>query len=207
MLPVTKVNSMKQKEIVLTLSILAEKGACNRGIEEFKKWYPSGSAPLSEVLRKLQELANTSTDYVKYVEYAIWLRISFPSTQEPLVLNELTEKVIIHNGDVTINCDIDGDYVIIVNGNLNIKGDANLTGRAVIWAKNVKAINITLDFFADIRVEETIDTINIEAYEDARIEADEINTQYIMDDDGTRIHGKINLIRPSSNQQNTTTAS
>ena len=219
---------MQKKEIVLTLGLLAEKGACNQGIRKFKRWYPNGHATLTEVLRKLQELASTSADYDEYeiyIEYAKWLLLRFPSTQEPLVLNKLTEKVIIHNGNLTINCDIDGDRIIIGNGDLNIEGGANLTGRAVIWAKNVKGQNITLydcatiwagaiDTIniaayddADIFVEETIDTINIAAYDQSGIWAQKINVQNIMDDSRWGIHGDINLIRPSSNQQNTNTAS
>ena len=252
---------MQKKEIVLTLGLLAEKGACKLGIEEFKKWYPSGSAPLSEVLRKLQELASTSADYDEYVGYAKWLFDIFPPTQETLVLNELTEKVIIHNGNLTINCDIDGDRIIIGNGDLNIEGGANLTGWVEIQAKNVKGQNITLYDcatiwagaidtiniaayddaeigvktmaatniaaygdakissgtidtqnivaydYAGIFVEETIDTINIAAYDQSEIWAKKINAQNIMDDSRWGIHGDINLIRPSSNQQNTNTAS
>ena len=220
---------MQKKEIVLTLGLLAEKGACNRGIEEFKKWYPSGSAPLSEVLRKLQELASTSADYNEYeiyIEYAKWLLRRSPSTQEPLVLNELTEKVIIHNGNLTINCDIDGEYTIISNGNLNIKSSANLTGNTYIWAKNVKGQNITLYDCAGVDAKiidatniavygnaaiwakKTIDAINIAAYDDAGISAQKINVQNIIDDSYEGIYGKINLIRPpQTNPQNTNTAS
>ena len=216
---------MQKKEIVLTLGLLAEKGACNQGIREFKKWYPSGSAPLSEVLRKLQILANTAHNPLKYVDYARWLVDNFPPTQETLVLNELTEKVIIHNGDVTINCDIDGDRIIIGNGDLNIEGGANLTGWVVIQAKNVKGQNITLydcatilavtidtiniAAYDDARISAvTIDTINIAAYDDAGIRAKKINVQNIIDDSYDGIHGDINLITPpQTNPQNTNTAS
>lgn len=180
---------MQKKEIVLTLGLLAEKGACDRGIEEFKKWYPSGSAPLSEVLRKLQELASTSADYDEYVGYAKWLFDIFPPTQETLVLNELTEKVIIHNGNVTINCDIDGDYVIIVNGNLNIKGIVNLTGWAQIYAmKTIKATNITADGDARIWAERKVKANDITAYGDARIGVGKtINAENITADAKARI--------------------
>ena len=224
---------MQKKEIVLTLGFLAEKRACKQGLYDFEKWYPSGSAPLTEVLRKLQELANTSIkygEYLKYGEYvghAKWLVDNFPPTQEPLVLNELTEKVIIHNGDIDIKSSIDGNHIIIGNGDLNIAGGANLSGAAEIWAKNViaKDKTIALDDFAKILARKTIDaqniaakdhagiwavtidTINIAAKDYAAIWAHEINTQNIMYDDSARIHGYINLIQPSSNQQNTTTAS
>lgn len=192
---------MQKKEIVLTLGLLAEKGACKRGLEEFKKWYPSGSAPLSEVLRKLQELANTSTDYLKYAYYAKWLIFRFPPTQEPLVLNELTEKVIIHNGDLTIKKGVKGARVIIINGDLNIEGGANLTGDAEIWAENVIAKNktIALDDCATIWADETIDAKNIAAKDCSGIWAEKINVQNIMDDTRWRIRGDINLIQPSSN--------
>lgn len=253
---------MQKKEIVLTLELLAEKGACARGIEEFKKWYPSGSAPLSEVLRKLQKLANTSIKYgkhLKYVDYARWLILRFPPTQEPLVLNKLTGKIIFWNGNINIKSSIDGERFIIGNGYLNIEGDVNLTGRAEIWARReVKAINIAADHhakilagtidaqnitaydhsgidaktidaeniaakdfagifagtidaekiaakdYAGIRAWGTMDAVNIAAYGDAGIDADEINTQNIMDDTGTRIRGEINIIQPSSNPQNVT---
>ena len=218
---------MQQKENEVSSDALAERYACDRGIEEFERCYPNDSAPISEVLRKLQELTNTSTDYGEYVEYAKWLIRHFSPTQELLVLNELTGKFIFHNGDVTINCDIDGDYVIIVNGDLNIKGNVKLTGGAEIYAKNVIAQTktIELDDFAGISAEETIDaqniaakgnaeiwaetvdTINIAAKGRAEIWAHEINVQNIMDDDGTRIRGEINIIQPSSNPQNTSTAS
>ncbi len=250
---------MQKKENEVSSDALAEKGACKLGIEEFKRWYPNGHATLTEVLRKLQILANTAHNPLKYVDYARWLFDNFPPTQEPLVLNELTEKVIIHNGNLTINCDIDGDYVIIVNGNLNIKGNVNLTGWALIWAKTINAENITADgdariwaktinaenitadgdarIWADRKVKanditvygdariwagktinaenitadakariwanKTIDATNIAAYGNAGIWAGEINAQNIMED-GVIIHGKINIIHPSSNPQNVT---
>ena len=175
---------MKKTDIVLSLELLADRGACEQGLYDFEKWYPSDSAPLSEVLRKIQELAYTN---IEYVDYAIWLTQKFPPTQEPLVLNELTEKVIIHNGDVTINCDIDGDYVIIVNGNLNIKGDANLSNSAQIRAKNVKGQNITLYDFAEICMDKTVDAINISANGHARIWAVTIDAKNIKADDKARI--------------------
>lgn len=246
MLPVTRTDIMKKKEIKLTRDLLAEKYACDRGIKEFERWYPYGHVPISEVIRKLQELANTDTEYVKYVDCAKWLFDTFPPTQEPLVLNELNRKVIIHNGDIDIYSDVDGEYTIICNGNLNIKGNVKLTGSAKISAKKeVKAINITTYGDAGIWAEKTIDTINIAAdgntaigagktintiniatknyaiirawktikainiaaKDRSKIWAKKINTQNIMDGDGKRSHGKINLIRPSSNQQNTNTAS
>ena len=226
MFPFTRTDIMQKKEIVLTLGLLAEKRACNQGIREFKRWYPNGHATLTEVLRKLQILANTAHNPLKYVDYARWLVDNFPPTQEPLVLNELTEKVIIHNGNLTINCDIDGDRIIIGNGDLNIEGGANLTGWVEIQAKNVKGQNITLYDCATIWAEETIkaknvtaygdarisavtiDTINIAAYDDAGIRAKKINVQNIIDDSYDGIHGDINLITPpQTNPQNTSTAS
>ena len=164
---------MQKKEIVLTLGLLAEKGACNRGIEEFKKWYPSGSAPLSEVLRKLQELASTARNPLKYVNYAKWLVNNYPPTQEPLVLTELTEKVIIHNGNIDIKSSIDGERFIIGNGDVNIKGGVKLTEWVQISAKNVKGQNITLYGYAGISAEETIDAENITLYGYADISAEE----------------------------------
>ena len=189
---------MQKKEIVLTLELLVRMDASEKLLEFFKERYPNSSATLSEVLSDLQELANTDTeypDYEKYVDHAIWLILYSPPTQEPLVLNELTEKVIIHNGDVTINCDIDGDYVIIGNGKLNIKGDANVTGYAYIWAKEnidaknikadghariwvgktIKAINIKADGHARIWVAESVNPVNIKAYGKAEISAESVN--------------------------------
>ena len=290
---------MQKKEIVLTLELLVRMDASEKLLEFFKERYPNSSATLSEVLSDLQELANTDTEYVGC---ALWLFDTFPPTQEPLVLNELTDKVIIHNGNLTIKVNIAGDRIIIVNGDLNTEGGINLNGHGCIWAKRVKtkniaangraviwvqetidtkdtkniaangdariwanetikAINITaygrakiwametmkaknikangdaeiwadetIDVeniaaydraeiwakekvdaikivaydFAKIWAVETIDAIKIEAYDDAKIEANEINTQYIMDDDRTMIYGEINIIRPSSNQQNVT---
>ncbi len=220
---------MQKKEIVLTLELLVRMDASEKLLEFFKERYPNSSATLSEVLSDLQELANTDTecpDYEKYVDHAIWLILYSPPTQEPLVLNELNRKVIIHNGDVTINCDIDGGYIIIGNGKLNIKGNVNLTGYAYIWAKEnidaknikadghariwvneiIKAINIAAYGYAGILANKTIDAKNITADGDAKISALEITTQNIMDD-GERIHGEINIIHPSSNQPNTNTAS
>ncbi|MCX8749041.1 hypothetical protein J3U75_06550 [Snodgrassella sp. B3088] len=254
---------MQKKENEVSSDALAERYACNRGIEEFKRWYPNGHAPLTGVLRKLQELASTSADYDEYVEYAKWLFDNFPPTQETLVLNELTEKVIFWNGDIDIKSGIDGDHIIIGNGDLNIAGGVKLTECARIWAKNVKGQNITLydcagiwaeetikainiaayddaeigvktidavniaaygdagilaeetikainiAAYGDARIsaEETIDAVNIAAYDQSEISAKKINTQNIMDDTRWGIRGDINLIRPSSNQQNTTTAS
>ena len=193
---------MKKKENEVSSDALAKKGACKLGIEEFKKWYPSGSATLTEVLRKLQELASTSADYDEYeiyIEYAIWLFDNFPPTQETLVLNELTEKVIIHNGDVTIKKGVKGERFIINNGDLNIEGGANLSGAAEIWAENVKAKDITLFDDAEIWANKTIDATNIAAKDCSEIWAKKINAQNIMDDDGAIIYGDINIIQPSSN--------
>ena len=170
---------MQKKEIVLTLGFLAEKDACDRGIEEFKKWYPSGSAPLSTVLRKLQKLANTSTKYLKYVDYARWLILRFPPTQEPLVLNKLTGKFLFWNGDINIKSGIDGERFIIGNGNVNIKGNGNLNGRTRIWArKEVKAINIAAKDYAEI-LAGTIDAQNITAYDHSGIDAKTIDAENI----------------------------
>ena len=169
---------MKQKEIVLTRGVLARKGACKRGIEEFKRRYPNGHATLTEVLSDLQELANTSTGYVKYVEYAKWLIRHFPPTQKPLVLDELTDKFIFHNGDLTIKKGVKGDHIIIGNGDLNIEDDVNLTGWVDIQAKNVKGQNITLYDCAGISAGK-IKAKNIKAYGDAGILAGKIKAKNI----------------------------
>ena len=218
---------MKKKNIILTRGLLAEKGVCDLGLYDFKKWYPYGSASISTVLRKLQELANTTPDYLKYVDYAIWLIRRFPPTQETLVLKESTEKVIFWNGDINIKAGIDGERFIIGNGDLNIEGDVNVTGDAKIWAERVKAINIaakdyakicageTIDAqniatknYAVIRAGKTIDTINIAAKGHSGIWAKKINVQNIIDDYRVRIHGDINLINPpQTNPQYTNTAS
>lgn len=197
---------MQKKEIFLSLDILAKLGASEELLEFFKENYPNDSASISKVLSDLQELANTSTEYVdsatlsevvkklqelantdtEYVDYAFWLIRHFPPTQEPLVLNELNRKVIICNGDLTIKTDFDGEKVIIVNGKLNIEGNANLKGDSVIWA------------------EKTIDAINIAADGYAVIGAEKTNVQKITPDDWLGLHGDINIIQPSSNPQNVT---
>ena len=169
---------MQKKENEVSSDALAKKGACKLGIEEFKKWYPSGSAPLSEVLRELQILANTALNPLKYVDYARWLFDNFPPTQKPLVLDELTDKFIFHNGDLTIKKGV-GDSIIIDNGDLNIEDDVNLTGWVEIQAKNVKGQNITLYDFAGISAAETIKAINIWAYSSAGIDAKTIDATNI----------------------------
>lgn len=142
---------MQKKEIKLTRGCLAQKGASKELLEFFKERYLNDSAPISEVLRELQEKSNTDIDYGEYVEYAIWLFDNFSPTQEPLVLSELNRKVIIHNGDIDIYSDVDGEYTIIGNGELNIKGDANLTDCAGIWARGkVEAPNIATNDFSGI---------------------------------------------------------
>ncbi len=140
---------MKKKDIVLTYSLLAEKGASEELLKYFRAIYPNGSASISEVLSYLQELAGINTEYVGY---AVWIIDHFPPTQEPLVLNELTGKFIFHNGDINIKVDIDGEYTILSNGELNMEGNANLIGNARISAKKVKARNknITLNDYARI---------------------------------------------------------
>ena len=173
---------MKKKEIKLTRDLLAEKGASDLGIEEFERWYPYGHVPLSEVFRKLQELASTSIKYVEYLKYVSYVKslIShFPPTQEPLVLNELTEKVIFWNGDIDIYSDVDGKYTIICNGELNIKGGANLTGQGYLLGKTIKAINIAADGNAGISAWKTIDAINIEVKDFAGINAKTIDAEKI----------------------------
>ena len=207
---------MQKKENEVSSDALAEKDACDRGIEEFKRWYPNDSATLTEVFRKLQILANTALNPLKYVDYAKWLVNNYPPTQETLVLNELTEKVIIHNGNIDIKSSIDGERFIIGNGDVNIKGGVKLTEWVQISAKNVKGQNITLYGYAgisakgnidvknitaygyaDISAEETIKATNIAAYGNAGIWAYEINTQSIISNGN--IYAKISLIQPSSN--------
>ena len=166
MLPVTRTDSMKKKDIVLTQSLLTEKEAKEELLDFFKKQYPNGSAPIFKVLSDLQEFASTSTEYLGYVEYvgyAIWLLLRFPSTQKPLVLNELTGKFIFHNGDVTIKKGVKGECFIVVNGNLNIEGNIELTGWGKIWAKKIKAINIKANGHAIISARGALDAENIEA--------------------------------------------
>ena len=184
---------MRQKEIELTFGILAKKEANEELLAFFKKQYPNGSVTLSEVLRDLYELANTETKDVKlsaYVGYAFWLLHNFPPTQAPLFL-KLTKKFLVWNGNVNITSGINGERFIIVNGDLNIEGDINLTGHAKIWvagtvnaknitakdhakiwAKTVDAKNITANGNADIW-SETVDAKNIEAKGHAVIWADE----------------------------------
>lgn len=158
---------MHEKEIFLSLDILAKMDASEKLLEFFKERYPNSSATLSEVLSDLQELANTDTEYVGCAQ---WLIETFPPTQEPLVLNELTEKVIIYNGNLTIKANIAGDSIIIVNGDLNTEGGVNLNGHGYIWAKNViaKDKTIALDVKAQI-VAETVDAKNIAAKGSAKI--------------------------------------
>ena len=132
---------MQKKEIFLSLGILTQMGAYEELLEFFKERYSNDSATLSGVISDLQDLANAEAEYTKYIDCAIWLFDTFPPTQGHLVLNELTEKVIIHNGNLTIKKGVKGERVIIVNGDLNIEGGANLNGRTKIYAKNVIAKN------------------------------------------------------------------
>lgn len=160
---------MQEKEIFLSLDILAKLGASKKLLEFFKENYPNDSATLSEVIIKFQELANTDTD-TGYAGCAIWLFDTFPSTQEPLVLNELNRKVIIYNGNLTIKVNIDGDRIIIVNSDLNTEDGVNLNGYGYICAKNViaKDKTLALDVKAQI-VAETLDAKNIAAKGSAKI--------------------------------------
>ena len=143
---------MQKKEIFLSLGILTQMGAYEELLEFFKERYSNDSATLSGVISELQDLANAEAEYTKYIDCAIWLFDTFSPTQEPLVLYELTEKVIIHNGNLTIKKGVKGERVIVVNGDLNIEGGANLNGRTKIYAKNVIAKNkaIALDDWVEI---------------------------------------------------------
>ena len=182
---------MHEKEIFLSLDILAKMDASEKLLEFFKERYPNSSATLSEVLSDLQELANTDTEYVGCAQ---WLIETFPPTQEPLVLNELTEKVIIHNGNLTIKANIAGDRIIIVNGDLNTEGGVNLNGHGYIWAKNViaKDKTIALDVKAQI-VAETVDAKNIVLYDFAEIWArGKVEAPNIATNDLSGIYDKVN---------------
>lgn len=158
---------MQEKEIFLSLDILAKMGAYKELLEFFKERYSNDSATLSGVISDLQESVSTSTkglEYIRYAGYAKWLFGAFPPTQEPLVLSELNRKVIIHNGAVNIKSGIDGDPIIISNGDLDIDGKANLSGHARIWASGAIDIkNIKTDDSTDIWSGKSIKAINIAA--------------------------------------------
>lgn len=189
---------MHEKEIFLSLDILAKLGASKKLLEFFKENYPNDSATLSEVIIKLQELANTDTD-TGYVGCAIWLFDIFPPTQEPLVLSELNRKVIIYNGNLTIKVNIDGDRIIIVNGNLNTEDGVNLNGYGYICAKNViaKDKTIALDVEAQI-VAETLDAQKIAAKGSAKIWAKkDVNATNIVLDDFAEIWARGEVEAPN----------
>ena len=59
----------------------------------------------------------------------------------------------------------------------------------------------------EIWVEGNVDATNIVAKGHTQISAEKINTQNIMQGNGTLIRGEIDIIQPSSNPQNTNTAS
>lgn len=203
---------MQEKEIFLSLDILAKLGASKKLLEFFKENYPNDSATLSEVIIKLQELANTDTD-TGYVGCAIWLFDTFPPTQEPLVLSELNRKIIIHNGNLTIKVNIAGDRIIIVNGDLNTEGGVNLNGYGYICARNViaknktivldgeaqtvaetvDAQNIILNLLAKIWAKKDVNAINIVLYGFAEIWArGKVEAPNIVTNDTSRIYGKVN---------------
>ncbi|PIT38725.1 hypothetical protein [Snodgrassella alvi] len=182
---------MKKKEVELPLSLLAEKGVWGQMLEDFKKQCPNGSAPISEVLSNLQKPASTS---YKYVGLAIWIIKNFPPTQEPLVLNEPTRKVIFWNGDVTINCDIDGKYLVVVNGKLKIKGKVKLIDNTRIWAKIVKAKILEL-YYTSVVIEakKEVKAINIVLYDFAEIWArGKVEAPNIATNDLSGIYDKVN---------------
>lgn len=205
---------MQEKEIFLSLDILAKLGASKKLLEFFKENYPNDSATLSEVIIKLQELANTDTDTdTGYVGCAIWLFDTFPPTQEPLVLSELNRKIIIHNGNLTIKVNIAGDRIIIVNGDLNTEDGVNLNGYGYICAKNViakdktialdveaqivaetlDAQNIILNLLAKIWAKKDVNAINIVLYGFAEIWArGKVEAPNIVTNDTSRIYGKVN---------------
>ena len=168
---------MQEKEIFLSLDILAKMGASEKLLEFFKKKYPNDSAPISEVLSDLQKIVSTTTEYIvysDYIGYAGWLILHFPPTQETLVLDELTEKVIFWNGDIIIKSGIYGERFIIGNGDVNIKGGVYVASYAYILANgNINTIKITADHHAKISAKGNIDVKNITAYGDADISAAE----------------------------------
>lgn len=175
---------MQKKEVELPLSLLAEKGVWGQMLEDFKKQYPNGSAPISEVLSNLQKPASTS---YQYVGLAIWIIKNFPPTQEPLVLNEPTRKVIFWNGDVTINCDIDGKYLVVVNGKLKIKGKVKLIDNTRIWAKIVKAKILELYYTSVVIEAKKVKAKSITLNGGTRISARIVNAKNIVLNDWTRL--------------------
>lgn len=192
-----------------------------------KRLYKKGFRLFSEWLQKLQELANAEPKCAdRYVGYAECIIAFTKKNHHSLILDKLPKGYFFYNGDVHVKSKIHGGCRLIIGGRLTVEDSIELSGEDYIKAKEIYTQTITVyGNYASIKAEE-INAQEANVRDWARIWVDiltarvvnarhnsyirvyvELNTQNLDVKDNAKIDGKVNIIQPSSNSQNTNTAS
>ncbi|MCX8749037.1 hypothetical protein J3U75_06530 [Snodgrassella sp. B3088] len=192
-----------------------------------KRLYKKGFRLFSEWLQKLQELANAEPKCAdRYVGYAECIIAFTKKNHHSLIFDKLPKGYFFYNGDVHVKSKIRGGCRLIIGGRLTVEDSIELSGEDYIKAKEIYTQTITVyGNYASIKAEE-INAQEANVRDWARIWVDiltarvvnarhnsyirvyvELNTQNLDVKDNAKIDGKVNIIQPSSNPQNTSTAS
>lgn len=186
---------------------------CNLFIKHFG-W----SAPVSEVLTKLQKIVNTvpKPEHIDiYFDFAAWVAECAPQNNKPLVLDKFPKGYFFQNGDVHVKRSVKGGCHAIIGGRLTVTGNIKLSREDCIIANGVKTQVINIYDEASIGGGEVLDANVANVYNRASISGYEtlnigkvnvygegtvfiggvLNTQKVNTKDKGGIYGKINIIQ------------
>ena len=205
---------MKYEEFIVTQGWLDDMGACEAGLQAFKKHFPNGGEAL-EVLKRCEE--------INHIGYARWLVEYLPLTYPSLEFNTFVGNLL-YPGDVHIKGDLSIQELTYIKEGLKIDGkltvnnqqsvlaafvnadDIDVSGESDIHAR-IKANSISMSDYAFIRGAIVANSISLRDFVEilGTVKAKVVNLKggYISDDvdadeiinDGGLIDGNVNTIK------------
>ena len=145
---------MKYKEFIVTQGWLDDMGACEAGLQAFKKHFLNGGEAL-KVLKRCGELG--------YRDFGEWLVDHLPLTYPPLVLNTFVGNLFYPN-DVHIKGDLSIQGFTYIKGGLKVDGKLTVNNQQSVLATFVNADEIDASGEADIRARIKANSISMSDY-------------------------------------------
>lgn len=145
---------MKYEEFIVTQGWLDDMGACEAGLQAFKKHFPNGGEAL-EILERCGELG--------YRGFGEWLVDHLPLTYPPLVLNTFVGNFFYPN-NVHIKGDLSIQGFTYIKGGLKVDGKLTVNNQQSVLATFVNADEIDASGEADIHARIKANSISMSDY-------------------------------------------